>query len=771
MDRRDAMRALAATAGTVAFSGPPFVALGETLQADDRAAARRALDRLRGEPAASAFVRAERGGPRLFVNGRERYPFLATSFGLPALASTFRDGGITMFNPLVGTHGVWLGPGRYEWEGLDHYFALLLDGCADAHFLPRLHLNPPRWWKEQHPEELIGYGVQPEPARYRLPQGLLEGTLDVSMWSDLHDVSLASKRWQAEAGDFLGAFVRHLRTSALASRVFGCHFGGGLNGEWHCKGGAYFPDSGPAMRRAVGAAVPSVERRLGSRATLLRDPRTDGDIIRFYRRFHQATADAIVHFARIVKDASDRQWLAGVFYLYLLENIQIQEAGHLAPETVLACRDIDFIVSPYSYLHTNKPGTPTWESDVVDDAGNWLGRARGVGGDGGYRVPVESLRRRGKLFIAEVDPSTYLEPRLVHEGGSGHRTVEGSVRILERDLGQVFASGAGGWLFDFGLMEGSFKAGRGWYSDKPLVDVIARFQKLGERRASSSIAPVSDVAAVYDAESFFVTRHWKHEEPWRGYGVSITDFFNHWFLNAQARTIHRLGAPCDLLYGFDFGRDDSRRYKLVLMVNQFLVTRSRVDRLLRDLAGSGTTVVWFYAPGFLTPDRQDPALMARLTGFTFRANATTGPMMIDSDVPSPQGSVTRRFGLSASHGPRFIVTSPDCEVLGRWIDGGDPAFARKQMDGWTSVYVGAAPVPVEILRALASAAGVRLWSSQPDIVRATEDAVMLVATSPGERVLTLARPMQDARGGPTAAAHTISAEMGDVRVFVGGPSV
>ena len=144
--------------------------------------------------------------------------------------------------------------------------------------------------------------------------------------------------------------------------------------------------------------------------------------------------------------------------------------------------------------------------------------------------------------------------------------------------------------------------------------------------------------------------------------------------------------------------------------------------------------------------------------------------MIDADVPSAGSRVARRFGLSASHGPRFVVTSPDCEVLGRWVDNGEPAFARKKMDGWTSVYVGAAPVPVEILRALASAAGVRLWSSQPDIVRATEDAVMLVATSPGERVLTLARPMQDARGGPAAAEHTISAEMGDVRVFVGGPA-
>ena len=765
MERRDALRALAATAGAAAFADGTFETLASTLQAADRAVARLAVDRLRGEPAASASVHSERGGPRLFVNGRERYPFLATAFGLPTLAATFRESGITMFNPLVGTHGVWLAPGRYDWDGVDHYLGLLLDGCADAYLLPRLHLNPPRWWKELHPDELIGYAVQPEAARSRLPPGLVEGTLDSSIWSDLWDASLASARWHADAGDFLRAFVRHIRTSPLASRVFGCHFGGGLNGEWHCKGGAYFPDTGPAMRRVVGR-VPSVERRLGSRSPLLRDPRTETDVIEFYRRFHQATADAIVRFAGIVKDASDRQWLAGVFYLYLLENIQIQEAGHLAPEAVLACRDIDFIVSPYSYLHTNAPGTPTWESDMVDDAGNWLGRARGVGGDGGYRVPVESLRRRGKLYIAEIDPSTYLEPRLVHEGGSGHRTVEGSVRILERDLGQVFAAGVGGWLFDFGLMEGSFKAGRGWYSDKPLVDAIARFQRLGERRATSSIAPVAEVAAVYDAESFFVTRHWKNEEPYRGYGVSITDFVNHWVVNAQARTIHRLGAPCDVLYGFDFGRLDARRYRFVLMANQFLMTKARVGRLLADLRGSGVTVLWFYAPGYIAPDRHDLAQMERLTGMAFRRIDAPGPMMIEAEIPTTAGRVARRFGLAAPYGPRFSVTSADCDILGRWTDTADPAFARKKMDGWTSVYVGAVPVPVEILRALASSAGVRLWSSEPDIVRATEGAAMVVATSAGQRVLTLARPMQDVRGGPAAAAHALTLDMGDVRVFV-----
>ncbi len=72
-------------------------------------------------------------------------------------------------------------------------------------------------------------------------------------------------------------------------------------------------------------------------------------------------------------------------------------------------------------------------------------------------------------------------------------------------------------------------------------------------------------------------------------------------------------------------------------------------------------------------------------------------------------------------------------VHGTWSDSEEIAFASKEYDGFTSVYVGTGPMPVELLRWIAARAGVRLWSSEPDNVRATKDAAMLVATDEGER--------------------------------------
>ena len=83
---------------------------------------------------------------------------------------------------------------------------------------------------------------------------------------------------------------------------------------------------------------------------------------------------------------------------------------------------------------------------------------------------TESLRRQGKLYISEMDPSTYLDenPHRVigGHGGIGSDTLEGSRRILQRDLGQVFASGVGGWLYDFGPLN---RAKDGWYASPEMI--------------------------------------------------------------------------------------------------------------------------------------------------------------------------------------------------------------------------------------------------------------------------------------------------------------
>ena len=206
----------------------------------------------------------------------------------------------------------------------------------------------------------------------------------------------------------------------------------------------------------------------------------------FLQKYHANTAETVAGFAKIVKEETGRRIICGTFFCYVLENVMIQEAGHLVPDAVLHSPDIDFIATPYTYQRSNVPGNQRYDSDVIDDAGNWLGRARGVGGDGAYRVLSESMRRNKKMFISEIDCSTYVEPYRRSEGGSGSETIDGTLKILRRDIGQVFATGHAGWLFDFGHLDPPFKANKSWYDDPPMIREIRSLLTLGERAASEA---------------------------------------------------------------------------------------------------------------------------------------------------------------------------------------------------------------------------------------------------------------------------------------------
>jgi len=529
------------------------------------------------------------------------------------------------------------------------------------------------------------------------------------------------------------------------------------------------PDYSAPMEKIAGP-IPSTERRINKGGPLMRDPEKDRDIIDFYYKYHKNTADTVASFAKVIKEETERRVICGTFFCYVLENVMIQEAGHLVPESVLRSPDIDYIATPYTYQRSNVPGNQRWDSDVIDDAGNWLGRARGVGGDGAYRVLSESIRRNNKMFISEMDPSTYLEPYRRSEGGSGSETVEGTLKILQRDLGQVFATGHAGWLFDFGHLMPPFKANRGWFDDTPMTKLIKSFAELGNTyRHKLDISPVSEIAAVYEPKSWLATEHWWAEEPWEHFGIVISDFFGHWVVNSQARTINRVGAPTDFVYRFDLKPEDRSRFKLFLMVNTFFLTAEEVKQLQDLFKGSGATVVWYYAPGYIGTERFEPKQMEALTGFSFKRIDEPGPMMIKCQIDDSGTKFYREFGVKKPHYPRFAVVQGDdkgIRIHGRWTDNNEIAFASKEHDGFTSIYAGTGPLPIEVLRWIAVKAGVKMWSSKPDNVRATKGAAMIVATDKGERTIQFPHPMAPVEGGAAKTEHRLSMEFGDVRIFV-----
>ncbi|MGB5874323.1 MAG: hypothetical protein WBH56_11420, partial [Bacteroidota bacterium] len=555
--------------------------------------------------------------------------------------------------------------------------------------------------------------------------------------------------------------------------------GSGIYGEWHYFMAEFIPDFSDPMKKKLGT-VPDLESRKQTSLGLLRDPAKEKEVISYYKRFHEEIiAESLLRFARITKEETHRRVLCGAFYGYQLENVWMQDGGHLAPEKILSSKDVDFLAGPYSYQTTNIEGRQWWEHDVRDGAGNELGRSRGVAGDGGYRVLLESLKRHGKLYFVEIDAGTYLEPPPVNPdgsggsdiekelcmvGGEGSTTPEGTRRILQRDLGQMYARGTGGWLFDFGPV---MKTGKSWYADDPIIEQVEQYIRLGEQRKSLDMRSAARIAAVYDAKSFFYTRPWHAESPFR-FGGENQDFFTQWFMASQARALHRIGAPVDFLYRFDLTAEDPGRYPLLLMVNLFSLTPDEVNRLKSILSGSGATVVWYYAPGFLTPEKADPEQMERLTGTRFRLIEEPGPMMIHARIPG-EASIDMSFGVNEKRWPRFAVNDPTARALGWWVDNEEVAFAWKAHDGWNSVYVGSAPLPQQILRWLARQSGSGLWSTSPDIVVGAKESALLVATSSGKRTLRLPTPMAPWGEGKPEQQHDLDLETGDVLLFLPSP--
>jgi len=138
-----------------------------------------------------------------------------------------------------------------------------------------------------------------------------------------------------------------------------------------------------------------------------------------------------------------------------------------------------------------------------------------------------------------------------------------------------------------------------------------------------------------------------------------------------------------------------------------------------------------------------------------------GLMLIDSNVAEQEPV----FGIDQRESPRLVVVDDRAEILGTWSGTRDPAFARTSSNGMTSVFVGCAPIPIETVRRLCLDAGVRLWSTRPDVVVASRDWAMVVATSEGDRTVQLHRPLRSLDDGSVVAEFGMYARRGEVRLF------
>ena len=432
------------------------------------------------------------GRPTLHINGDPQPPIAYMSYlGETPFYQEVAEAGVHLYcfpaylggrgintNSGIGPfrQGIWTGEDEFDFSSIEQDFAELLAGDPEARAIIRLHMDPPGWWEEAHPEACCW-----------LPDGsTFRQCFSSHLWRDATSkVFLRCLDW--------------LQVSPYAEHLVGIHVAAGFTEEWFYHFRGEFHDENPArttafrdwLRRTYDhdeaalqaawkepdicfdtAEPTSISGAYAEERWLPKDEyRARFDTM----DFHTATmAENIAWFCRLVKEHSDGRLLTGAFYGYHY-FVTDNRRGHGALGQLLACPDLDYLSSPNVYN-------------------------RVMGADWTPMVAVPSVQRHGKLWLAENDTRTVLTTPLKdrapeiappgqYEDGVwiGPDSLSDSVTLMQKNVARMLTYGYGGWWFD---MWG------GWFSDPAMLAVIARSVALGRENISRHCPAMEPQVAV-----------------------------------------------------------------------------------------------------------------------------------------------------------------------------------------------------------------------------------------------------------------------------------
>ena len=324
-----------------------------------------------------------------------------------------------------------------DFSVVDKNFDEILSVCPDAFIFPRVNVNLSREWEKAHLDELCKYGMHPGRTR----------------------VSLASDLWAQEVKEKLALLIDYIENSRYSENVIGYQIAGENTEEW-----LPFEDYGFYGKRAKEKFLKKCEEN-----------GLEKNEENYFRFASELTAQRIIEFATVAKEAVDNQKIIGAFYGYTI-GCPHRVNCHLALNKLLESDKIDFLCSPLIYVHARQPGLDPYPM-----------------------VPIDSLALHGKLYFSENDIRTHLSrPPSPHPRysmpiwfGPGRET---SIEQIKLNFCRAFTHGHGMWWFD---MWG------GWYDDAEMMDNFSKMQKICENGMDKKS---SEVAVFTDENCYFSLR-------------------------------------------------------------------------------------------------------------------------------------------------------------------------------------------------------------------------------------------------------------------------
>ena len=688
-------------------------------------------------PPVKARIAVHHGVPTLFIDGRPTAALAYMTFNLQAkYVRDFARAGVELYSFETTSDydyyrlsaDAWPSRDAYDYSQFDERMEIILRAAPGAKVFPRVYLCSPPWWDRAHPDQLMagkGGVYDPSPDFGWLPASMSEKALGLKKMTV---PSFSSKAWLEDSGAALQRFLRHAE-ERYGHAIIGYHLVSGGSQEWYSWGAfeGVFPDTSDPQEAAfrdwlksrgwIGVrdqVVPSSGDRLRAEFGWFRDPadRRAALVIEYLRFHSEAVVRAMGHFARAARGVIGPDKLIGVFYGYFVDLCRHPTAwhssGHLAMRSFMADANIDFVASPTAYKDR-----------------------RAVVGFSLFNSLTESLAHHGKFWWDENDILTERAPPLKDPLFLRPPSALESRHIQRREFANVLCHGAGQWWFD---------TWGGYHDDPAAMTDIARMVAIGKKAVHLDRSPIAEIAVVLDDDSIHFTR--------------CDNRLTVPLIADQLMQMGHVGAPFSMIHVDDLA--SLPPHKLYVFLNLFYVSEERL-RMVREVTRRpGASALYFYAPGLVGEDLSAER-MERLTGVRLVLDERDGLVrvrvsegvwaaasllrkqrgMVDGAYPAAPaaGSVASgvEYGLTEPLAPVVYADDPQAECLGRLIGSDRAGLVRKRVGRGTAIFSAAPAMPAELLRRLASEAGVHIYADGAEVVYANR-SFLAVCGPPGARV-------------------------------------
>lgn len=701
------------------------------------------------------------GRPTMFKNGEPLPGVMRATYAKegPKNIRAFSDCGVNIFGfcstPTEGGYCLSMqceyAPGKYNYQQFDNRMRATLDENPNAMLIIRLYLNAPRWWSQEHPDDVSWTGDPKDP----------NGATKPLVWHyGMKCPSWASRAWRDYTRKGLRRMMDFMAQTPYADHIAGFVLASGTTEEWMewaFNRGAV-PDYSPVSRLAFRewlankyttngalqeawkdsavtletAELPTAyERALPSHPGFMDPSQPLARKIADYNRYHsENVAECIAEFCKEVKESTQNKLLVGAFYGYEVELAGTSRellSAHIGVGKLLKCPYLDYLCSPSGYEY------------------------RQVGGEGmSYAMgPADSLQLHNKFWFIENDIRTSATG---DKNFGGAPDVHGDILQQTKESMHNLLSGMAQWWFDVNYIR---------FVDKELMDCIKQCVKvMDDTTLKYGRKPVAQVAMIIDEESIDWTT-----QPTKQVGEALRGF--------QRTQLAPMGAPYEVYLSDDLSNLPERIRIIFLPMS--LAWKPEHKAALDKFLTNGRVVCFIGTLGVIPPAgmSRDESAQA-FTGLPLRFIETPYTPVCLVDTPDCLWLSESATGKTYNNSPwenapnssvqAVLDEAEGVKVWGHYVDRktgkatANGALGVKELPNASILFSGAGNLPRELLEAAYTMAGVHRYVDTPDQVWATENVLAVCVNEGGARLLRLPRKCDTLRDLFTGETFNVDAE-------------